>query len=130
MKHKQKVLKYITFETSIKIGNDYFTVTLTTERVKGQAPDLLDLYNISVKRKDLPDALSNPIGLNALPQGLTNNTTDTENVNNQDENSSSLNFQKITEESATVENLQTALEKLCLVLLLITRKTTEKYTHD
>ena len=73
LKHKSHVLKYITFEAPIRINNDYFTVILKTERIKGQWPDLLDLYNVRVKRNGLANALSNPNGLSTLWQSQSNN---------------------------------------------------------
>ena len=70
LNHKKNVLKYITFESPLKIGNDYYTVELTTERIKGQKPSLLDLYNIRVKKNNLTGT-----NLIASPQGQSNNTT-------------------------------------------------------
>ena len=81
LKHKQNVLKYITFESPIKINNDYYTVELITERVKGQAADLLNLYNVRVRKNTPANTLSNPNGLNALSQGQVNNITTGGNVN-------------------------------------------------
>ncbi len=81
MKHKQNVLKYITFESPIKINNDYYTVELITERVKGQSADLLNLYNVRVRKNTPANTLSNPYGLNALSQGQVNNITTGGNVN-------------------------------------------------
>ena len=81
LKHKQQVLKYVTFESPIKIGNDYYTVELITERVKGQAPELLDLYNVRVRKNSPANTLSNPNGSNALSQGQSNNNITTGNVN-------------------------------------------------
>ena len=81
LKHKQQVLKYVTFESPIKIGNDYYTVELITERVKGQSPELLDLYNVRVRKNNPANTLSNPNGLNASSQGQVNNNITTGNVN-------------------------------------------------
>lgn len=69
LKHKSKVLKYIYFESPIKINNDYYTVYLDTERVKNQDPALLDLYNIRVKKNVLTGT-----NLIAFPQGQVNNS--------------------------------------------------------
>ena len=69
IKHKNNVLKYIYFESPIKINNDYYTVYLDTERVKKQDPALLDLYNIRVKKNVLAGT-----NLIASPQGQVNNS--------------------------------------------------------
>lgn len=69
LKHKSKVLKYVYFESPIKINNDYYTVYLDTERVKNQDPALLDLYNIRVKKNILTGT-----NLIASPQGQVNNS--------------------------------------------------------
>ncbi len=69
IKHKNNVLKYIYFESPIKINNDYYTVYLDTERVKNQEPALLDLYNIRVKKNILTGT-----NLIASPQGQVNNS--------------------------------------------------------
>lgn len=45
-----EVAKYVYFDRPVKIGNDDFTVKMSTEQIKGQRPDLLDLYHINVKR--------------------------------------------------------------------------------
>ena len=82
LKHKKNVLKYITFESPIKIGNDYYTVELITERVKGQAPELLNLYNVRVKKNNGAATPSNPNGLGVSQTAVTNNNiTSTKNVN-------------------------------------------------
>ncbi len=78
LKHKQNVLKYIDFESPVKIGNDYYTVKLTTERVKGQAPDILDLYNVHAKKSS--SAATNLIALQTTA-ATNNNNTNSGNVN-------------------------------------------------
>ena len=52
-----------------------------TERVKGQAADLLDLYNVRVRKNSPANTLSNPNGLNASSQDQVNNITTGGNVN-------------------------------------------------
>lgn len=51
--------EYIYFEAPIMFKDDrgenqYYTVELATEKVKGQDPNLLDLYNVRLKKKVLP----------------------------------------------------------------------------
>ena len=69
LRHKQKIAKYVYFESPIKIGNDFYNVILTTERMQGQSPELLDLYDVRVKKNDLAGT-----NLIAFPQGQFNNT--------------------------------------------------------
>lgn len=38
------------FETPVVIGDNQYVVEFATEQVKGQDPNLLDLYNVHVKR--------------------------------------------------------------------------------
>lgn len=49
IKHKANVAQYVYFESPIKIRNNLYTVELHTEQVKGQDPNLLDLYHVRVK---------------------------------------------------------------------------------
>lgn len=70
--HKANVEEYVYFQAPVKIGEDTFLVELATERVKGQDKNLLDLYNVRVKRNPTAAHLS------TLPQGsstdrITNN---------------------------------------------------------
>lgn len=70
--HKANVEEYVYFQAPVKIGEDTFWVELATERVKGQDKNLLDLYNVHVKRNPTAAHLS------TLPQGsstdrITNN---------------------------------------------------------
>ena len=58
IKHKKKVLEYLYFENPIKVYDDYYIVTLATERVVNQDPDILDLYNIKTKKTDAAMHLS------------------------------------------------------------------------
>ena len=76
LRHKQNVLEYVYFGSPIRIGNDLYTVELTTERADGQNPNILDLYNMRVKKNDLTGT-----NLIASPQGQLNNTTSDEIVN-------------------------------------------------
>lgn len=76
LRHKQNVLEYVYFGSPIRIGNDLYTVELTTERADGQNPNILDLYNMRVKKNDLTGT-----NLIASPQGQLNNTTSYEIVN-------------------------------------------------
>jgi hypothetical protein len=50
LKHKANVEQYVYFETPVRIGEQYYIAELATEQVKGQDPNLLDLYNVRVKR--------------------------------------------------------------------------------
>lgn len=52
--HKEKVDKYIYFTAPIKIGNQIYYVSLSTEQIKGQDKNILDLYDVKVKKE--PDA--------------------------------------------------------------------------
>ena len=61
--HKANVEEYVYFQAPVKIGEDTFLVELATERVKGQDKNLLDLYNVHVKRNPTAAHLS------TLPQG-------------------------------------------------------------
>ena len=70
--HKANVEEYVYFQAPVRIGEDTFLVELATERVKGQDKNLLDLYNVHVKRNPTAAHLS------TLPQGsstdrITNN---------------------------------------------------------
>ena len=58
LKHKARVLEYIYFCSNIRIYDNSFTVELATERMKGRNPELLDLYNIRVKRNPAATQLS------------------------------------------------------------------------
>lgn len=54
LKHKSKVERYVYFDSPVRINNQDYTVSLTTEQVKGQDQNLLNLYNVHVKRGMLP----------------------------------------------------------------------------
>lgn len=56
--HKANVEEYVYFQAPVKIGEDTFWVELATERVKGQDKNLLDLYNVRVKRNPASAHLS------------------------------------------------------------------------
>ena len=56
--HKANVEEYVYFQAPVKIGEDTFLVELATERVKGQDKNLLDLYNVHVKRNPATAHLS------------------------------------------------------------------------
>ncbi|MBO6100313.1 MAG: hypothetical protein J6P07_03145, partial [Spirochaetaceae bacterium] len=79
-KHKESVLNYITFESPVKIGDEYFTVIMKAEETLGQSPDVLNLYNVQVKKSSGAAALSNNSTLQTTANG-DNNTTTTGNVN-------------------------------------------------
>lgn len=49
--HKRKVEKYVYFTTPIKINNDIYYVSLSAEQVKGQDSNVLDLYDVNVKKE-------------------------------------------------------------------------------
>ena len=61
--HKQNIEKYVYFNTQIVIGDQLYDVNFATEQPKGQKQDLLDLYNVAVKKN--PEAAQ----LSTLPQG-------------------------------------------------------------
>lgn len=63
--HKQNVEEYVYFETIVQIGQEEYLIELAAERVKGQDKNLLDLYNVHVKR--------NPavMHLSTFPQGFS-----------------------------------------------------------
>lgn len=64
LRHKQNVEEYVYFSAPVQINTEngpvFYDVELHTERIKGQDPNLLDLYHVRVKR-NLPNA-----GLTAL----------------------------------------------------------------
>lgn len=66
--HKQNVEEYVYFETIVQIGQEEYLIELAAERVKGQDKNLLDLYNVHVKRNPATTHLS------ALPQGFSKNS--------------------------------------------------------
>ena len=49
LEHKANVVQYIYFNSPIQIKNNLYVVELHTEQVKGQDPNLLDLYHVRVK---------------------------------------------------------------------------------
>lgn len=56
--HKQNVEEYVYFETIVQIGQEEYLIELAAERVKGQDKNLLDLYNVHVKRNPATAHLS------------------------------------------------------------------------
>ena len=64
LRHKQNVEEYVYFSAPVQINTEngpiFYDVELHTERIKGQDPNVLDLYHVRVKR-NLPNA-----GLTAL----------------------------------------------------------------
>ncbi len=53
IEHKKGVDKYVYFKSLVKIGDRFFDVELSAEQPKGQTTELLDLYNVRVKRSSL-----------------------------------------------------------------------------
>lgn len=49
LEHKAKIQEYIYFAAPVKIGDVFYNVEFTTERMKGQDPNILNLYNVHVK---------------------------------------------------------------------------------
>ncbi|MBO4675198.1 MAG: hypothetical protein J5601_03835 [Elusimicrobiaceae bacterium] len=47
---EENVVQYVYFDRPVKIGNDDFTAKLSAEQLKGQDPNLLNLYHINVKK--------------------------------------------------------------------------------
>lgn len=72
--HKKSVDKYVYFESPVKIGTKNFMVYLASEQVKNQNPNILDLYNVRVKRNSPNAHLSTSSGNNS------NITQENENV--------------------------------------------------
>ncbi|WP_428041234.1 LPD5 domain-containing protein [Candidatus Avelusimicrobium fimicolum] len=70
--HKANVEEYVYFQAPVKIGEDTFLVELATERVKGQDKNLLDLYNVHVKRNPATAHLST-YGQGPSTDRITNN---------------------------------------------------------
>lgn len=60
IEHKENVDKYVYFEGYVKVGEDYYNVRFVSERVKGQDPNLLNLYNVHIKREALQDSTDRP----------------------------------------------------------------------
>lgn len=88
LRHKSNVEEYIYFSAPLKISTDkgevYFTAELASERVKGQSPDLLDLYNIRIKR---------------APAAAFNNTLQTEGSKNESQPINTSDVNSITNEA-------------------------------
>lgn len=61
LKHKEQISSYVTFQTPISINQDLYSIILTTERVKNQNPNLLDLYNVRVKKMSEADVYLNTL---------------------------------------------------------------------
>ena len=81
LRHKGNVEEYVYFLSPVKIntadGYTFFEVELASERVKGQNPDLLDLYNIRVKRTPAA-AFNNTLqsgGSENLPKNIPGNNS-------------------------------------------------------
>lgn len=51
LKHKQKVDKYIYFNTQVLINEQIYNVKLSAEQIKGQDPNVLDLYDVNIKKE-------------------------------------------------------------------------------
>lgn len=49
LEHKANIQEYIYFAAPVKIGDVFYNVEFTTERMKGQDPNILNLYNVHVK---------------------------------------------------------------------------------
>ena len=57
--HKENdVIKYVYFDSPVKIGTEYFNVELHTEQTKGQDPNLLNLYHIRVRRNPATNSIA------------------------------------------------------------------------
>ena len=52
LRHKQKVIEYVYFNSLVKIKNKHYIVELSTERLKNQNPNILSLYNVRAKKKE------------------------------------------------------------------------------
>lgn len=92
--HKANVEEYVYFQALVKIGEDTFLVELATERVKGQDKNLLDLYNVRVKRNPTAAHLS------TLPQGSsTNRITNKEDVVKAQESGKTNNPSELLQEN-------------------------------
>ena len=92
--HKANVEEYVYFQALVKIGKEPFLVELATERVKGQDKNLLDLYNVRVKRNPTAAHLS------TLPQGSsTNRITNKEDVVKAQESGKTNNPSELLQEN-------------------------------
>ena len=98
IEHKQNVLEYVYFTSPIKIEPDYYDVELATERIKGQDKNLLDLYNVRVKKKDPTNT-----NLIASSQGQFNNTTSGEIVKTDTEYLDAVNSGDMAKAQAMVD---------------------------
>jgi len=92
--HKANVEEYVYFQALVKIGKEPFLVELATERVKGQDKNLLDLYNVRVKRNPTAAHLS------TLPQGSsTDRITNKEDVVKAQESGKTNNPSELLQEN-------------------------------
>lgn len=111
--HKANVEEYVYFQAPVKIGEDTFLVELATERVKGQDKNLLDLYNVHVKRNPATAHLST-YGQGSSTDRITNNeefvkAQESGKTNNPSEllQENLFNIQQNPEEITEIHNQQT-----------------------
>lgn len=50
LKRKKNLVQYVYFEVPVRIGQRFYSVEFATEQVKNQDPNILDLYNVHVKK--------------------------------------------------------------------------------
>lgn len=82
LKHKANVLEYVYFNSLAKINDEFFTVALTTERVKNQNENLLDLYNVYVKKETSRPRINNDLSGSSINKVSANS----QNVKRKNEN--------------------------------------------
>lgn len=78
IKHKEGLLRYVYLKSPVRIGvgenTKHFTVELVAEVVRGQDPNILDLYNVRVKKVEPserdPNVTSSPDSNCNLPSGI------------------------------------------------------------
>ena len=111
--HKANVEEYVYFQAPVKIGEDTFLVELAAERVKGQDKNLLDLYNVHVKRNPATAHLST-YGQGSSTNRITNNeefvkAQESGKTNNPSEllQENLFNIQQNPEEITEIHNQQT-----------------------
>lgn len=106
LRHKSNVEEYIYFSAPLKIRTDkgevYFTAELASERVKGQSPDLLDLYNIRIKR---------------APAAAFKNTLQTEGSKNESQPINTSDVNSITNEAEDFNSYTPQEEKTSFDLI-------------
>ena len=81
LEHKKKVNQYIYFVAPVQINGEKYFVEFSTEQMKGENPNLLELYNVRIKRSPIhaPSATV-PDSINTLAQKDGHVNTKNENI--------------------------------------------------